>query len=933
MQDSNLKYYILVEGAKEGAAAFRLVGDAAKTAAGAVNSTSSAASKGSKNINNLASSTDKAANATNRAAKAQQNYFLHIAKTTVQSALINKLFLEFVDVAGQAIKQVDLMGNFPATMASMGQSTGDANEALQVMRDYVGQIGGNLGDATSMVTRFTSATNDVKAATAIFVGLNNALIAGDSSFEEQRLAAIQFAQALERGRPDMREWRALTQNMSFQLRQVAEAMGYVNANALGEALTTGEESMASFTTALTKLSTGTGDIAQQALVRMQGTQFAFNVLKNTMVQGLAAIIQAFGRSNIVAFFSFLTQVVNVLAQAVVRLINIIGTLINMISALFGGGKIFGGIAGDAQGVADNLGGGADAAGDLADGLGDAGGAAKKLNKSLASFDKMNVLPDKDSGSGSGGSGDAGGAGGAPFTGTEVGALGDLFGGIGGDLQEASIWAKIFAGLLLGLAGNALIKKLFGVNPLKGLIKGFAKAVPLAAKFGGSLAKGLLGKGAGGSGLSGKFAAAGVKSGLALRTGMIAGFGGLKTVLVAVFSGLTGVLKTVVLSPILKFGKFLIPAIIGAFKAVVVAVAGALGVSFGVAAAIVIAIAAVIIGAIYLIWRNWETIWSFMTNTFNTFWGWMTSLWNTLYDIFAGPIKFLLQFTAAVFILIVAVVATALELVFKLFVATFGLIWNLLKAFVKFVWDDVLVPVFNFWVDMWTAIINFVIGVWKFLFNNVLKPVAGWINNNVIQPVFRFFKGLWDKVSGLIRTFASVFKVVLGPLGTWIKTNVIDRISGFFSRLWSGVKSGVQGLINSIKTIMSGLGGIIKTPINGIIDLINRALQGLNNNVKVPDWVPGLGGKGVNFPMIPKLARGGVVSQSTLAMIGENGDEAVVPLENNMEWLDKLAEKINGTNNGTPAQITIQIGEDQITTKMVDLINEKSQMSGRNAIYV
>lgn len=110
---------------------------------------------------------------------------------------------------------------------------------------------------------------------------------------------------------------------------------------------------------------------------------------------------------------------------------------------------------------------------------------------------------------------------------------------------------------------------------------------------------------------------------------------------------------------------------------------------------------------------------------------------------------------------------------------------------------------------------------------------------------------------------------------------------------------------------------------------------MNKTVKVPDWVPGLGGKGTNFPMIPKLARGGVVKEATLAMIGENGKEAVVPLENNTEWISMIADKINSINGsgGEPIQLTVKIGEDKIVSKIIDLINEKTQMSGRNTILV
>jgi SLT domain-containing protein len=43
-------------------------------------------------------------------------------------------------------------------------------------------------------------------------------------------------------------------------------------------------------------------------------------------------------------------------------------------------------------------------------------------------------------------------------------------------------------------------------------------------------------------------------------------------------------------------------------------------------------------------------------------------------------------------------------------------------------------------------------------------------------------------------------------------------------------------------------------------------------------VPGLGGKGFDVPNIPMLAEGGIVTSATLAMIGEKGPEAVIPLD-------------------------------------------------------
>ena len=84
-------------------------------------------------------------------------------------------------------------------------------------------------------------------------------------------------------------------------------------------------------------------------------------------------------------------------------------------------------------------------------------------------------------------------------------------------------------------------------------------------------------------------------------------------------------------------------------------------------------------------------------------------------------------------------------------------------------------------------------------------------------------------------------------------------------------------------------------VNVLISGVNALIRGLNKiSIDVPDWVPVIGGGkfGFNIPEIPKLAQGGVVDKATLAMVGEAGKEVVMPLENNTQWIDQLAEKIS-----------------------------------------
>lgn len=111
-----------------------------------------------------------------------------------------------------------------------------------------------------------------------------------------------------------------------------------------------------------------------------------------------------------------------------------------------------------------------------------------------------------------------------------------------------------------------------------------------------------------------------------------------------------------------------------------------------------------------------------------------------------------------------------------------------------------------------------------------------------------------------------------------------------------MKTVLMGFKQIFKGVFDSLWSIAKAPLNLIIRGINSLIRGANKiSFDVPDWVPGLGGKtfGFNIKEIPLLEKGTVVSTPTQAIIGEHGAEMVMPLENNLEWLDILAEKLAG----------------------------------------
>ena len=186
-----------------------------------------------------------------------------------------------------------------------------------------------------------------------------------------------------------------------------------------------------------------------------------------------------------------------------------------------------------------------------------------------------------------------------------------------------------------------------------------------------------------------------------------------------------------------------------------------------------------------------------------------------------------QFIMSIFTTVLNVVSSIFNAIWSVIQGVFNFIWTLVQNYV------------NFWISVWNTIFNVV--------STVLTTI--W---NTIQSVFNF---IWGIISGVINSIISAFR------------NVANIVKSVFT----SVK-------NAISSLFSGIVNIIKAPINGLIGLINGVIKGLNK-IKLPDWVPGIGGKGINIPLIPKLATGtNYVAGEGLAYLHEG--EAVVPKKYN-----------------------------------------------------
>lgn len=221
---------------------------------------------------------------------------------------------------------------------------------------------------------------------------------------------------------------------------------------------------------------------------------------------------------------------------------------------------------------------------------------------------------------------------------------------------------------------------------------------------------------------------------------------------------------------------------------------------------------------------------------------------------------------------------------------------------------------GFFSDAWDAIVGIFSGIGEWftgLWENVKEVFAG-----VGEFFSGIFSGAWDAITG-----------VFSAIGDWFEERwkdikkVFAGIGGFFRTVFEGAR-------DAIRTVWNAVISIIKTPVNALIGLLNIFIRGLNK-IKVPDWVPGIGGYGIHIPEIPELAEGGILKKGQLGLLEGNGTEAVVPLDQNKKWVQSIVAEMQKQGGGMHGDIVIpvSIGQRRIETIVIEANRLNNYRSG------
>lgn len=196
----------------------------------------------------------------------------------------------------------------------------------------------------------------------------------------------------------------------------------------------------------------------------------------------------------------------------------------------------------------------------------------------------------------------------------------------------------------------------------------------------------------------------------------------------------------------------------------------------------------------------------------------------------------------------------------------------------------------------------------------------------------WFSNLWGDIKGIFKPVAEFFKDIWGKAFNAVK-NVFAPIADFFGNIWGKIKDKFSNLGTSIGDAISSS---VKSGINGIISLIERTINTaiglINGAIRLINLLPGVNVGYIQKLYMPRLAKGGIIDSATIAMVGEQGKEAVVPLENNTEWMDKLADRL-AARMASPTKVSLNVDGKELGWATINSINSITKQTGNLPLAV
>ena len=354
---------------------------------------------------------------------------------------------------------------------------------------------------------------------------------------------------------------------------------------------------------------------------------------------------------------------------------------------------------------------------------------------------------------------------------------------------------------------------------------------------------------------------------------------------------------------------------------------------------------------------WGAIWGLLKNQWETIKTFAINIFGTVRDLILGKID----------------LRTAVKQIWGEIKNFFFSSWSNIRDFGINIWTALR----DFFMNQWLLIQGFAIAIWTaikdFLTSNweATKEAA----SNIWTAIKDFFSQTWEAIKTAVVEYWTAILEFLGinwettkqkaseiwqsirETITNLTAGVRDKIVEIWSRtkdtlleLWEEIKQGAKEKWDGVTTVIKGA-------INGIIGFINKFIRAFNKiEIKVPSisipFVGTVGGWSVRMPQIPEipmLAKGGLVMDPTLAMLGEAGPEAVIPLGRSGfagDLADTVAQAVyqaimdafritqassTGTSSGESKELVLKIDNTVLARMQLPAIIREGQRQGLDLV--
>lgn len=206
------------------------------------------------------------------------------------------------------------------------------------------------------------------------------------------------------------------------------------------------------------------------------------------------------------------------------------------------------------------------------------------------------------------------------------------------------------------------------------------------------------------------------------------------------------------------------------------------------------------------------------------------------------------------------------------------------------------------------------------FNNAVQGIK-----NAFSSVKTFFSGVWQGICGVFGNVANWFRDKFSQAWQAVK-NVFSTGGRIFDGIKEGILSGLKSIVNAI---IYGINKVIRIPFTGL----NTVLRNIRNaeimGLRPFSWIGT-----ISVPQIPRLAKGGVLTEATTVLAGEysgarTNPEIVTPQNIMRDTFEDVLSNYSGNNNDRPIYLTVNVGNEKLGQILLDNLRDKKRRTGKD----